>query len=106
MEEAGKLGEQGRRISWLTRWQGSVAVSGAATAAGKPPAQQAARDPKKSRGHPLRTAAKRYARIQAMRGEYPIKVEYATLNGLAQWLRRVGTLRRAHARAPGSGTTR
>ena len=34
---------------------------------------RAARYPKKSRGHPLRTVAERYARIKTMSDEYPIK---------------------------------
>ena len=65
--------------AWLTREQGGVAVGGAAPATGKPPANRATRHPKKSRGHPLRTAAERYARIKKMSGEYPIKVLCATL---------------------------
>jgi hypothetical protein len=43
------------------------------------PEHRAARYPKKSRGHPLRTVAERYAQIKAMSDKHSIKDMCATL---------------------------
>jgi len=50
----------------------------------------ATRSLKKISGHPLRSAAERYARIEAMSGQYKVAWLCEALFGFAQWLLRLG----------------
>src|SRR6266581_4022113 len=80
--ESGSRGESGRRLSpaprFETDFEGGIAGQGRTLAAGADAGDRTTRYPKKSRGHPLRTVAERYARIQTMSGEHTVRDLCAT----------------------------